>query len=172
VAKSIRLHSIFSPIGQVSGDAARLQQVIWNLLANAIKFTASYGQVDIRLEQIENQVQITISDTGKGIEPDFLPHIFESFCQEDASTTRKYGGLGLGLAIVRQVVEAHGGTITANSPGSGLGATFILRLPLLKPELSLVQTVQVVAQEVDSFGIPVLAVDNEPDTRKLLTGIR
>jgi CheY-like chemotaxis protein len=138
-------------------------------LSNAIKFTANYGRVDIRLEQIANQAQITISDTGKGIEPDFLPHIFESFCQEDASTTRKYGGLGLGLAIVRQVVEAHGGTITANSPGSGLGATFSLCLPLLKPELNLVQTTQVIERELDLTGVRVLAVDDEPDTRKLLT---
>ncbi|MCY7283954.1 MAG: PAS domain-containing protein, partial [Cyanobacteria bacterium CAN_BIN43] len=124
IAKSIQIHPVLCDIGQVSGDAVRLQQIVWNLLTNAVKFTPSGGRIDIRLEQIDNQAQITITDTGKGISPDFLPHIFESFRQEDASVTRNHGGLGLGMAIVYQLVEAHGGTVTADSPGEGKGATF------------------------------------------------
>ncbi|MEH1854946.1 MAG: HAMP domain-containing sensor histidine kinase [Nostoc sp.] len=133
-AKSILLHPVLPNIGQVSGDSNRLQQIVWNLLSNAIKFTPKGGRVEIRLEPVNNQAHIIVSDTGIGINPDFLPYIFESFRQEDVSVTRKYGGLGLGLAIVRQVVEAHGGTITADSPGVGLGATFTVQLPLLNVE--------------------------------------
>jgi len=162
---------VLPKIGLVSGDATRLQQVVWNLLSNAIKFTPNQGQVDIRLEQIDNQAQITVSDTGKGIHPDFLPYIFESFRQEDASTTRKYGGLGLGLTIVRQLVEAHGGTIVADSPGKGLGATFTVLLPLLNVEPENNQTGDLPQQILDLTGIRVLAVDDELDTRELLTAL-
>jgi PAS domain S-box-containing protein len=169
VAKSISLHSVLPNIGQVSGDAARLQQIVWNLLSNAIKFTPNGGRVDIWLKRVDNQAEITVKDTGKGISPDFLPHIFESFRQEDASITRKYGGLGLGLAIVRQLVEAHGGTITADSPGEGLGATFTVRLPLLNVEPEIKQTDELPQQELDLTGILVLAVDDNPDARELLT---
>lgn len=171
VAKSILIHPVLPKIGLVSGDAARLQQVIWNLLSNAIKFTPNHGRVDIRLFQIDNQAQITISDTGKGINPDFLPYIFESFRQEDASTTRKYGGLGLGLTIVRQLVEAHGGTIVADSPGKELGATFTLQFPLLNIEPENNQTGDLPPQIFDLTGIRVLAVDDELDTRELLTAL-
>ena len=171
VAKSILIHPVLPKIGLVSGDVARLQQVVWNLLSNAIKFTPNHGQVDIRLEQIDNQAQITVSDAGKGINPDFLPYIFESFRQEDASTTRKYGGLGLGLTIVRQLVEAHGGTIVADSPGKGLGATFTVQLPLLNVEPENNQTGSLPQQIFDLTGIRVLAVDDELDTRELFTAL-
>jgi PAS domain S-box-containing protein len=168
-AKSISLDSELATIRNVSGDAARLQQVVWNLLSNAIKFTPSHGQVHIRLEEIGNQAQITVHDTGKGISAEFLPYLFESFRQEDASITRKYGGLGLGLAIVRQLVEAHGGTIMAESPGDGLGATFTVQLPLLNTEPAIELPEEIPQPELDLNGIRVLCVDDDPDARELLT---
>ncbi len=168
VAKSISLHPVLPNIGQVPGDGARLQQIVWNLLSNAIKFTPSGGRVDILLEQVSDQAEITVRDTGKGISPSFLPHIFETFRQEDASITRKYGGLGLGLAIVRQLVEAHGGTITADSSGEGLGATFTVRLPLLNAAPETPATDESLQETYDLTGIRILAVDDDPDTRELL----
>jgi PAS domain S-box-containing protein len=168
-AKSILLHPLLPQIGLVFGDAARLQQIVWNLLSNAIKFTPTGGRVDIWLEEVGNQAQITVSDTGKGINLDFLPHIFESFRQEDASTTRKYGGLGLGLAIVRSLVEAHGGTIWAESKGEGQGATFKVQLPLLDTELQRSRPDELPEPELDLTGIRVLIVDDEPDTHELFT---
>ncbi|MCC5661613.1 response regulator [Nostoc sp. XA010] len=171
LAKSILLRPVLSPVGQVSGDAARLQQIVWNLLSNAIKFTHMGGQVGIRLEQVGNQAQITVSDTGKGINCNFLPHIFESFRQEDASTTRKYGGLGLGLAIVCSLTEAHGGTICADSKGEGQGATFTVRLPLLNADPQRSQPDSLLEQEPELTGIRVLMVDDEPDTRELSTAL-
>ncbi|HBB32349.1 MAG TPA: hybrid sensor histidine kinase/response regulator [Cyanobacteria bacterium UBA8803] len=171
IGKNILLDSALPPIGQVFGDKARLQQIIWNLLSNAIKFTANYGRVDIRLERIGDRAQITVSDTGKGIKPDFLPHIFESFRQEDASTTRRFGGLGLGLAIVGQLVEAHGGTITADSPGEQLGATFTVQLPLVNFEPEPRQTEVVFEREPDLTGMRILIVDDEADARELLAVI-
>lgn len=169
VAKAITLQAELPQIGRVSGDAARLQQIVWNLLSNAIKFTPAQGQVEIRLKQEDNQAKIIVNDTGKGINPDFLPHIFESFRQEDASTTRQYGGLGLGLAIVRHLVEAHGGTIYADSLGENQGATFIVRLPLLDAESKQPPPDAVSIDELDLTGIRILAVDDEPDARELLT---
>ncbi|MEP0983842.1 PAS domain S-box protein [Leptolyngbya sp. FACHB-17] len=168
-AKSIQLCAVLPHSGQVSGDTSRLQQIVWNLLSNAIKFTPTGGQVEIRLEQVGNQAQITVSDTGKGISAEFLPYIFETFRQEDASITRKYGGLGLGLAIVRHLVEAHGGTITAESPGEGQGAIFSVRLPLLslEPARELIDRVE----ELDLTGIRILTVDDEPDARELVNVI-
>ncbi len=168
-AKSITLHTELPNLGQVAGDAARLQQIIWNLLSNAIKFTPPGGMVRINSKQLGEQAEIMVQDTGKGINPEFLPYIFESFRQEDASTTRKYGGLGLGLAIVRQLIEAHGGTITAHSPGEGLGATFTLRLPLLKAEPTPQPLIPSLCQEPDLQGVRVLMVDDEPDARELMT---
>ena len=168
VAKSISLDAVLPNIGQVSGDAARLQQIVWNLLSNAIKFTPHGGRVDVWLKRVDNQAEITVRDTGKGINPDFLGYIFESFRQEDASITRKYGGLGLGLAIVRQLVEAHGGTITADSSGEGRGATFTVRLPLLNGEPESKQTATLRQPELDLTGIRVLAVDDEPNACELL----
>lgn len=168
IAKPIQIHPVLSDIRPVSGDAVRLQQIVWNLLTNAVKFTPSGGRIDIRLEQIDNQAQITITDTGKGISPDFLPHIFESFRQEDASVTRKHGGLGLGMALVYQLVEAHGGTVTADSPGEGKGATFTVRLPLLNVNSKRDQSSSSREQNLDLTGIRVLSIDDEPDSRELL----
>ena len=127
--KEIQIQTLFEAnVGQVSGDANRLQQVIWNLLSNAIKFTPSGGRVEVRLEQVGSQVQIHVRDTGKGINPEFLPYVFEYFRQENSSTTRQFGGLGLGLAIVRYLTELHGGSVHAESAGEGLGSTFTVTL--------------------------------------------
>jgi PAS domain S-box-containing protein len=132
-AKSITVEAkLDCEIGQVAGDSTRLQQVVWNLLSNAVKFTPPGGRVEVRLEQVDHQAQITVSDNGKGILADFLPSVFDYFRQENSTTTRQFGGLGLGLAIVHHLVELHGGTVTAASAGEGLGATFTVKLPLLK----------------------------------------
>ena len=131
-AKSIQIESVLDdPVTPISGDEARLRQIVWNLLSNAIKFTPKGGRIEVRLERADSSAQITVKDTGRGIAPDFLPHVFERFRQADASTTRAQGGLGLGLAIVRHLVEMHGGCVYADSPGEGRGATFAVRLPLL-----------------------------------------
>jgi len=169
VAKSILIHPVLRNIGQVSGDAVRLQQVVWNLLSNAIKFTPSGGRVEIRLERLGDQAQIIVTDNGKGINRDFLPHIFESFRQEDVSITRKYGGLGLGLAIVRHLIEAHGGTVSADSPGEGQGSTFTVSLPLLNIEPESDRAEEFSEDELDLSGIKVLTIDDEPDSRDFLT---
>jgi signal transduction histidine kinase len=132
-AKLIRVETDADPsIGVVSGDPVRLQQVVWNLLANAIKFTPGGGRVVLRLRRVEGDgaVDLLVSDTGIGISPEFLPHVFERFRQAEAGTTRRYGGLGLGLAIVRHLVELHGGSVLAESAGAGHGATFRVRLPM------------------------------------------
>ncbi|WP_052049677.1 PAS domain S-box protein [Leptolyngbya sp. KIOST-1] len=168
-AKMIGLHSDLPNIGQVSGDAARLQQIVWNLLSNAVKFTPQGGKIDILLERVDDQAKITVKDTGKGIHPDFMPHIFETFRQEDASITRQHGGLGLGLAIVRQLVESHGGTIAVESPGEGMGTCFTVQLPLLTvaPDCPRPQVRPQFA--LDLTGLRVLAVDDDPDARELLS---
>ena len=130
-SKGIRLEVTLDPSARrVSGDAGRLQQVVWNLLANAIKFTDAGGSVCVRLRQAGRDVEVSVSDDGCGIDSDFLPYIFERFRQADATTTRRHGGLGLGLAIVRHLVELHGGTVKAESRGEGKGSTFTIRLPL------------------------------------------
>ncbi|WP_197064952.1 hybrid sensor histidine kinase/response regulator [Leptolyngbya sp. KIOST-1] len=155
---------------QVTGDKARLQQVVWNLLSNAVKFTPEGGQVEVGLSQGDRQVDITIKDNGKGIKPEFLPRLFELFRQEDISITRQYGGLGLGLSIVRYLVEAHGGTVAANSPGEGLGATFTVSLPLLKTEAPL-DAPPGTPQPLPGpslGGIRLLVVDDHPATLDLL----
>jgi two-component system CheB/CheR fusion protein len=118
-------------IGPVSGDAMRLQQVVSNLLINAIKFTPERGRVTVTLDRMDGHARLRVSDTGVGIEPAFLPHVFNRFAQEDSSNTRTYGGLGLGLAIVRHLVELHGGTVQAESPGKGQGTTLSVMLPLM-----------------------------------------
>src|SRR5205823_4336660 len=126
----VRLDAVIPPDADtVSGERPRLQQVVWNLIANAIKFTPKGGRVTVRLEREAGSARITVSDTGKGISADFLPHVFDRFRQADSSSTREHGGLGLGLAIVRHLVELHGGTVQAESRGEGRGATFTLRLP-------------------------------------------
>ncbi|MFB2917389.1 ATP-binding protein [Aerosakkonema funiforme] len=170
-AKEIQIRTILDrSVGKVLGDSGRLQQVIWNLLSNAVKFTASGGQLDIRLECIDTQAQITVTDTGKGINPDFLPYVFDYFRQADSSTTRKFGGLGLGLAIVRHLVELHGGTVWAESSGEEKGSTFTVRIPLIKKELT--STTNNNPSVSDSLqkdriltGIRILVVDDEVDTR-------
>jgi signal transduction histidine kinase len=129
-SKGIHLAVTLDPAARHTlGDSSRLQQVFWNLLSNAIKFTPSGGRVEARLERAGSHVQISVSDTGEGIRSDFLPFIFDHFRQADGTSTRRHGGLGLGLAIVRHLVELHGGTVHADSPGEGCGATFTIRLP-------------------------------------------
>jgi len=132
-AKSIRLVArVNHNVGMVSGDPDRMQQVVWNLLSNAVKFTPEGGRVEISLKRAGAQAEIAVKDDGTGIAPEFLPHVFEHFRQADSTSTRKHGGLGLGLAIVRHLVELHGGTVAAESEGEGRGATFRIRLPLLR----------------------------------------
>lgn len=168
-AKSIQIYHVLDPeVGQVSGDSARLQQVVWNLLSNAVKFTPEGGRIDVRLEQHGTQAQITVSDTGRGIKADFLPHIFDYFRQADATTTRKFGGLGLGLAIVRHLVELHGGNVEAESPGEGQGAIFTVRLPLLSNSSQVRQNHQSSTSSVDFRGIQILVVDDDTDTREFV----
>jgi PAS domain S-box-containing protein len=178
-AKEIRVHKVLDSLaGPVSGDAARLQQVVWNLLANAVKFTPKGGQVQVLLERVNSHVEISVIDTGIGIQPEFLPHVFDRFRQGDASTTRRHAGLGLGLAIVKQLVEMHGGSIRAKSPGEGQGATFTLMLPItvVHPERSEPQKARPKERDAtadacpdgDLAGLRVLVVDDEPDARQLL----
>jgi signal transduction histidine kinase len=120
-------------VGTVSGDAARVQQIVWNLLSNAVKFNVKGGRVTVRGERVGPDVRLTVSDTGQGVEPEFLPHVFERFRQADGTSTRHHGGLGLGLAIVRSLVEMHGGTVTARSAGLGRGSEFVVELPAVAP---------------------------------------
>ena len=154
-------------MGCVLGDATRLQQVIWNLLSNAVKFTPENGRVTVQLAQVDNQAQITVIDTGSGIPADFLPHVFDHFRQADGSTTRQFGGLGLGLAIAQQIVELHHGTIWAESLGEGLGATFTVRLPLM-PIQAEVKPPNLSTRSLDLSGVRVLVVDDEADSREII----
>ncbi|HKE55576.1 MAG TPA: ATP-binding protein, partial [Pyrinomonadaceae bacterium] len=162
--------------GPVLGDRERLQQVVWNLLSNAVKFTPAGGSVQLNLLRINSHVEIVVTDSGAGIGPDFLPHVFERFRQADGSTTRKHGGLGLGLAIVRHLVELHGGSVRAESEGEGKGSTFTVRLPLLLQTPAPVETRAAVAKptvksgEAQSLaGLDLLIVDDELDARELLS---
>ncbi|BAY45073.1 two-component hybrid sensor and regulator [Scytonema sp. HK-05] len=168
-AKNIQIQTTLNPIsGTVSGDANRLQQVVWNLLSNAVKFTPSRGRVEVRLEQVGTYAQIQVKDTGIGISPEFLPYVFEYFRQEDGTTTRKFGGLGLGLAIVRHFTELHGGTVQADSPGQNLGATFTVQLPLNVVEQKLSSCNDSQKESVtDLTGIQILVVDDDADMREL-----
>ncbi|HEY9650466.1 MAG TPA: PAS domain S-box protein, partial [Coleofasciculaceae cyanobacterium] len=169
-AKSIQIHTRFEPeVGRVWGDSGRLQQVIWNLLSNAVKFTPQGGRVDIQLTRLDAHARITISDTGKGIHPDFLPYVFDHFRQEDAATTRRFGGLGLGLAIVRHLVELHGGTVQVNSLGEGHGATFTVELPLMPHQSTTKPETKPSRQSLDLKGIQILVVDDDDSTREFLT---
>ena len=167
-AKAIHLSISLEEVGQVLGDAARLQQVLWNLLSNAVKFTPTGGQIDIELIQISNQAQIQVRDTGKGIHPDFLPDVFEHFRQEDGATTRKFGGLGLGLAIVRQIVEMHGGRVSADSPGIGQGAIFTVHIPVASQILVTPSLARSIQSTPDLSGIQILVVDDEVDSREFI----
>ena len=171
-AKSICLNTLLEPtVGQVSGDSSRLQQIVWNLLSNAVKFTPTGGRVDIRLESIGGQAMITVSNTGKGIKPEFLPYVFDYFRQADSTTTRTYGGLGLGLAIVRHLVELHGGTVKAESPGEGKGATFTVTLPLMKVVPAKGEDNISSDESPNLDGLRILVVDDEKDTLELIVFI-
>ena len=180
-AKSIRLQSrLDSEAGRLLGDANRLQQVVWNLLSNALKFTPKDGRVEIRLERVNSHAEITVSDAGPGISSDFLPFVFDRFRQHDSSTTRSYGGLGLGLAIVRQLVELHGGTVTVVSPGIGQGTTFTVTLPAMiiplppsdpEPLNSIVEAKPRVEASPTLEGLQILVVDDEADALELLNTI-
>jgi PAS domain S-box-containing protein len=177
-AKNIRLQSLLDPAaGPVSGDPDRLQQVFWNLLSNAVKFTPKGGRVQIRLERINSHVEVTVSDTGQGISPEFLPYVFERLQQADSSTTRTHSGLGLGLAIVRHLVELHGGSVHASSAGEGMGASFMVNLPvtIFRPEATDIERVHPTVSDTAPLldaprldGVKVLIVDDEVDARDLL----
>jgi signal transduction histidine kinase/ActR/RegA family two-component response regulator len=160
----------------VSGDAARLQQIVWNLLSNAIKFTPKQGRIEVRLARIDSNLQLTVSDSGAGIPHEFLPYVFDRFAQAENTGRSKYGGLGLGLAIVRHLTELHGGTVRADSPGDGLGATFTLTLPLSPiREDATTKRVHIAGTRVVSKagealnGLRILIVDDEVETLELLT---
>jgi len=171
-AKNIQIQKVFAPsIKQIIGDSARIQQVVWNLLSNAVKFTPSGGTVEIRLEQVNSSAQIQVRDTGIGISREFLPYVFDYFRQEDGKTTRKFGGLGLGLAIVRHLTELHGGTVKAESLGEGLGAIFTVKLPLMAVVNNIPESNQKSDDVADLTGLQVLAVDDEPDIRDLVAFI-
>jgi signal transduction histidine kinase/CheY-like chemotaxis protein len=177
-AKGVRVQTVVDPgVGPVSGDPGRLQQVVWNLVSNAVKFTPKNGRVQVRLERVNSHVEIVVSDTGIGIRPDFIPYVFERFRQADAGTTRRTGGLGLGLAIVRHIVEMHGGTVDASSAGEGQGATFRVRLPLMIMHPAALETGrehprterrEALTGLGDLKGIHVLAIDDEEDALTLL----
>jgi signal transduction histidine kinase/CheY-like chemotaxis protein len=192
-AKAIAIEADMVETASISGDSTRLQQVVWNLLSNAVKFTPAGGRVKVRLtadgvtdgaDRINDSsvssvpksvAQITITDTGKGIAPDFLPQVFDYCQQEDGTTTRKFGGLGLGLAIVRQIVELHGGTVWASSPGEGLGATFTVKLPFLKTEGrgqkakgGLDSSFALHPSSLPLNGLQILVVDDETDSRDFI----
>jgi PAS domain S-box-containing protein len=177
-AKGVRLEAVLDPrASPVSGDPERLQQVFWNLLSNAVKFTARGGRVQIRLGRIDSHVEVSVADTGIGIAPEFLPHVFERFRQADASIARERGGLGLGLSIARQLAEMHGGTIVAASAGLGHGATFMVKLPLMVVQPAREDSLGLYPHAASGvINIPtgdlrevnVLAVDDDPDAVRLL----
>ncbi len=171
-AKEIRLTSAFASLnGIIMGDKHRLQQIVWNLLTNAVKFTPKKGRVHVVIERINSHVEISVVDSGQGIPPEFLPQVFDRFRQADASTTRRHGGLGLGLSIAKNLTELHGGTLRAASAGTGQGAVFTVHLPLLPvrhdPEHVAIAERNAVVDEspvkIDLGGIRVLAVDDEAD---------
>jgi PAS domain S-box-containing protein len=178
-AKGVRLQKVIDTgLISIPGDPVRLQQVIWNLLSNAIKFTPRGGRVQIRSERVNSHLEIVVSDTGQGISPDFLPHVFDRFRQADQKASRQHGGMGLGLAIVRHLVELHGGNVSATSEGEGQGATFTVRLPIspiyqvdpsgarVHPAARDLLPANDTTERLD--GLRILIVDDEPDTRDLL----
>ena len=172
-AKGILLEYRHQPgLATICGDSARLQQIVWNLLSNAVKFTPQHGHIGVTLERETSYAKLKVIDTGQGIDPEFLPRVFDRFRQADSSTTRNYGGLGLGLAIVRHLVELHGGSVSAESLGKGKGATFSVSFPViaertqpLSPTLS-GETLRYDLQALD--GLRVLLVDDEADARQLI----
>jgi CheY-like chemotaxis protein len=184
IAKDIALRLLLDPqAGPISGDPDRLQQIVWNLVANAVKFTPKSGRVQVTLQRVNSHIEIAVQDNGAGIAPEFLPHIFDRFSQADSGTTRHHGGLGLGLAIVRQLVELHGGTVVAESAGLDLGATFRICLPLAPvkaaqaPEVPRVHpaaSTRLAPEELERFslkGCTVLLVEDDDDARQLLSAV-
>jgi signal transduction histidine kinase/ActR/RegA family two-component response regulator len=179
-AKQIRLQRLLDPLAApVAGDADRLRQVVWNLLANAVKFTPRDGRIEVRLERVNSHVEILVADTGAGIAPEFLPHVFDRFRQYDGSITRQQGGLGLGLSIVRHLVELHGGAVRVKSPGLGQGATFAVTLPVAIAQIDAADGERVHPRAgspqppegeaaIALNGIRVLVVDDEPDARETI----
>ena len=177
-AKTICLQTMLDPAaGPISGDADRLQQIVWNLLTNAVKFTPKGGKIQVKVQRVNSHVEIVVSDSGVGISKEFLPYVFDRFRQADASITRTQGGLGLGLSIVHQLVDLHGGTVAVQSEGEGKGATFTVTLPFIRvisqKEAESVHPTQ--SEEIISFeglpsldGLKVLIVDDEADTRELI----
>jgi CheY-like chemotaxis protein/anti-sigma regulatory factor (Ser/Thr protein kinase) len=184
-AKGIRLQVLLdSNAGLISGDPDRLQQVVWNLLSNAVKFTQKQGRIQITLQRINSHVEITVSDNGRGVSQEFLPYVFDRFRQADSSISRMHGGLGLGLSIVRHLVELHGGIVQAQSPGEGMGATFTVQLPIVIAHGSgrFVLGADEMNPSIDGHqrefdtppsleGLNILVVDDEADARDLLTVI-
>jgi signal transduction histidine kinase len=180
-AKGIRIERVLDPRdGPIKGDPARLEQVCWNLLSNAVKFTPPGGKVQVHLERIDSHVEISVSDTGRGIAPEFLPFVFDRFRQEDSSTTRHHGGLGLGLAVVKHLVELHGGKVRAQSAGEGMGATFSVLLPIAIVQQGALgrehPTVPRAGEagacsEVRLTGVRVLVVDDDSDACELLSRV-
>lgn len=175
--KGVRLRTVIDPHSKaIAGDPGRLQQVFWNLLSNAIKFTPRGGSVQIVVEKVASHLEVSISDTGEGIDPDFLPHVFERFRQADQSSTRRQAGVGLGLAIVKNLVELHGGSVRAESAGRGHGATFVVSLPvapltmagkeLEQPNRPVAEDKHLQVPRLD--GVSILLVDDEADTRAIL----
>src|SRR2546425_10939105 len=171
-AKGIRLRSVLeSPGAPVSGDPGRLHQVVWDLLDNAVKFTPKEGRVQVTLQRVTSHVEIIVSDTGQGISADVLPYIFERLRQGDSTSTRAHGGLGIGLALVRHLVQLHGGSVFAESPGEGQGATFVVKLPLMIAEIReepIVHTEGARLMAPSLAGVRVLVVDDDPTTVELI----
>lgn len=184
-AKEIRVRTVLDSLaGPVTADPNRLQQVFWNLLSNAVKFTPRGGHVQVLLERVNSHLEVSVIDTGEGIAPEFLPHVFDRFRQADATTTRRHGGLGLGLAIVKQLVELHGGSIRAKSPGRGQGSTFTVLLPVTAihpdpsgatgagdrrhPGAAVAQQQPLDDSCAEIAGVRILVVDDEPDARALV----
>ena len=183
-AKRIRVEKILdATTGPIAGDPNRLQQIVWNLLSNAIKFTPRDGKVQVLLARADAHVEISVSDTGIGIKPEFLPHVFERFRQQDASTTRMFGGLGLGLSIVKHLVELHGGSIQVESPGEDRGTTFVVRLPLSAapghadpgaggpPDGAAGDRGELACRSSDLGGLKLLVVDDDTDARDFLARV-
>ena len=179
-AKGIHLQTILDPdAGPISGDRDRMQQVVWNLLSNAIKFTPMDGRVQVLLARRESHVEIVVSDTGSGIDPEFLPHVFDRFRQADSGTTRRHGGLGLGLAIVRHLVELHGGSVRVESPGAEAGTTFRVLIPqtiavregVPTPVRAPIADAPAVRRSRRLDDLRVLVVDDEPQARELFSAI-
>jgi CheY-like chemotaxis protein len=180
-AKGVRIEAVIDPeAAPISGDPERLQQILWNLLSNAVKFTKRGGKTQVRLERVNSHIELTVSDTGIGIAPEFLPYVFERFRQADAGSTRERGGLGLGLSIARQLTEMHGGTIDVASAGLGHGTTFRVNIPLMAVQAMNEQVPRVHPRSPSSaatigpthlLGVHVLAVDDEADALTLVSEV-